>query len=166
MWIEERKANGLPHSNKNKSVYEDVFYRNFNLSFKSPRTDVCATCRELTAKSRSGPVDERKAATLKLKLHRLRYKKFYSMVRQIGKCRDTLVLCFDLQQTMPIPKTNISDAFYARQVWVYNFGIVQFEKKHLTLCVPTTHICVVKIVQNRPTTVSYTHLTLPTIYSV
>lgn len=37
--------------------------------------------------------------------------------------KDTLVLCFDLQQALPVPNLTVGKAFYLRKAWVYNLGI-------------------------------------------
>lgn len=93
--------------------------------FGNPRADACGICKELGYKSLHAPTDEdRESAKLEYRLHKLRAKKFFMMVREEQKCKDTLVVSFNLQQTMSLPRTNVGQAFYSRQMWLYNFGIV------------------------------------------
>lgn len=124
MWLEERQAADLPAHARNKSVFYNVFHRSFNLSFRHPRTDVCAKCRDLKAGMNVGTPEEREVKRCELKLHEASAKRFYALVREESKRRDTLLVNFDLQKTLPLPRTNISDAFYKRQMWLYNLGIV------------------------------------------
>lgn len=124
LWLAEREAAGLPGTKKHKKVYERVFFYEFNLSFSNPRTDICYKCRELKAKVTTGSAEDRTLAKHELNLYRARARKFYSSVREERNRRNTLVLNFDLEKTLPLPKTNIGDAFYKRQMWVYNLGIV------------------------------------------
>lgn len=122
MWVAERQVANLPVS-KN-TTFKDVFYERFNLGFGTPKSDVCSTCKTLTGKCKEGPEEDRKEEEVRLKLHELRWKKFYQILNASRCDHNTLVIVFDLQQTMPIPKTNVSDAFYKRQIWLYNLGIV------------------------------------------
>ncbi len=124
MWMEKRKAANLPANKKNKSLYENVFRTRFNLAFGTPKSDVCSTCETLKKACEVGSDEKKREAKLLLKLHESRAAKFYSVCKEErGRC-DTLNVVFDLQQTQPIPKRNISEAFYRRQVWLYNFGII------------------------------------------
>ncbi|CAH2101231.1 unnamed protein product [Euphydryas editha] len=42
---------------------------------------------------------------------------------------DSLTFCFDLQQVQPLPRTPIQDAFYARQISLYNFCVVPMDSR-------------------------------------
>lgn len=39
------------------------------------------------------------------------------------KC-DTLAVVLDMMQNAPLPKTNVTEAYYSRQLWLYNLGFV------------------------------------------
>ncbi len=43
--------------------------------------------------------------------------------------RRTVTIAFDLQQNLPLPKTNIGEAFYGRQLWLYNLGFIWCNRK-------------------------------------
>lgn len=47
-WKAERVAENLPTASKN--LFASVFYNRFNLSFKSPKVDVCSYCLEMEKK--------------------------------------------------------------------------------------------------------------------
>ncbi len=126
MWIAERRAQNQPISKKTK--FDNVFYEYFNLSFGQPKIDVCSTCKLLTAQTTQGTPDEREEAEVSLKRHNLKWKKFYKLLEESRKDRSTLAIVLDLQQTMPLPRTNVSEAFYKRQLWLYNLGIVVHDR--------------------------------------
>jgi hypothetical protein len=44
---------------------------------------------------------------------------------------NTVTVNFDLMQNQPLPKTNIGEAYYSRQVWFYLLGIVIHDTKKL-----------------------------------
>ena len=55
----------------------------------------------------------------------MRGNKFYKLMAK-KKDTHTLVLSFDLMQNQALPKSCIGEAYYARQVWLYNIlGIVE-----------------------------------------
>ncbi|PSN55817.1 hypothetical protein C0J52_02470 [Blattella germanica] len=56
------------------------------------------------------------------RLHKLRAKRFYSIMKQEDP--NVLKVCFDIQQNQPIPKLSVSEVFYSRQVWLYNLCVL------------------------------------------
>lgn len=42
-----------------------------------------------------------------------------------------MTICFYLMQNQPLPKTEISEAYYSRQLWYYCFGIIIHNNKKL-----------------------------------
>lgn len=107
-------------------TFYDIFVKEFNISFKTPRTDVCSTC----ARYENQKMDPKhvQEAELALKLHKLRARQFGLIRAEDAKTRRTMVLCFDLQQNIPLPRTNIGEVFYKRQLWMYNLGVVHITK--------------------------------------
>lgn len=95
----------------------------FNIAFGTPRTDVCSRCAELEEKSKiEGDVGLQ--AELELGLHKIEAKNFNTIHKHDCEKCDIFTVCFDLQQNLPFPKTNIGEIFYKRQLWFYNLGIV------------------------------------------
>lgn len=61
---------------------------------------------------------------VKLKLHKLRAKKYYQLQRESRNSRDVLTVVFDTQQNLPLSKINITETYYSRRLWLYNLGII------------------------------------------
>lgn len=100
-----------------------IFTHKFNLGFGSPRSDICSFCVMKKAEiNRTGDVNEKQKLITEYRLHSLRAKKFY----QIMKSDETSVLkvVFDMQQNKPLPKLNVGEVYYARQIWFYNLAIL------------------------------------------
>jgi hypothetical protein len=43
--------------------------------------------------------------------------------RIMAKNGNAIYITFDLQQTFPLPKLAVRDAFHLRQLWLYNTGV-------------------------------------------
>lgn len=98
--------------------YSEIFKKEFNLGFGSPKTDTCSKCDVI-----SNPGTEN---NLRLEEHKARAKLAFD-AQKIDKDRacqgECVMITFDLQQAMPLPKLSTSIAFYKRQVWLYNLGV-------------------------------------------
>lgn len=106
------------------SQYHRVFSNNFNLGFGSPKADICSFCvgkkQELANCSEE---DGKKEKITELLVHRMRAKKFYTLMNEEAQT-NTVTLCFDLMQNQVLPKTAIGEAYYSRQLYQYFFGVV------------------------------------------
>ncbi|XP_063239520.1 uncharacterized protein LOC134540614 [Bacillus rossius redtenbacheri] len=120
------------------TVTYDYYYRyfrnNFNYSFGRPRTDMCKTCDILENQINGATsIEEKKRLETEKMVHITKADMFYTSTK--GKIHEaennefTDTLCFDYQQNMPLPKVPSSDAFYCRQVWMYNFCIYSAKLK-------------------------------------
>lgn len=111
--------------------YKNVFYKYFNLGFGSPHTDTCSACSRLLLNIKSeSNLDEKNKLRTEYRLHKLRAKKFFQILNTTGD--KTITICFDCQQNQPLPKLSIGEIFYSRQVWLYNFTILQLCDKKAT----------------------------------
>jgi len=94
-------------------MYRQIFTPDFNLGFRSPRSDTCSRCEVLTD---SDEVQRHKqnaeAAFIQQRIDRDEARK-----------GNTMVITFDMEKTMPLPKLSVGEAFYLRQVWLYNTGV-------------------------------------------
>lgn len=73
-------------------------------------------------------------------MHKLRANCFYESFKSCPP--NSVSHCFDLQQQQPLPKTPIQEAFYSRQISLYNFCIapVTQEKRKPLLYVWTEDV--------------------------
>jgi hypothetical protein len=125
MWKTEREATSSPVASL--STFGNLFRGQFNIVFCKPKVDVCSYCEETTNRIQAGvDVEENRAL---LKLHRSRAKHFYKILKESAADPKTLCIAFDMQQNRPLPKTNVGEAYYARQLWLYNVTFVIHKKK-------------------------------------
>jgi len=100
------------------SMYRYIF-NDFNLGFGSPRSDTCSRCETLTQS------DE-------LKLHKLKAEAAFEqqrLDRADARTGQSVYITFDMEKTLPLPKLSVGEAFYLRQLWLYNTGIHLVHKK-------------------------------------
>ncbi len=126
MWKNEREEEERPTCCY--ETFRTIFLTRFNLAFGHPSTDVCSTCNQFDNIIEAGGEGSEQAFHEK-KLHELEAKCFYDKLKESGRCCDELCVAFDLQQNMPLPKSNIGEAYYKRQLWLYNLGIVIHKTK-------------------------------------
>uniref|UniRef100_A0A6P7GXD3 Uncharacterized protein LOC114341876 n=1 Tax=Diabrotica virgifera virgifera TaxID=50390 RepID=A0A6P7GXD3_DIAVI len=110
------------------SYYRYVFNNHFNLRFHRPHSDTCSRCDKYQNIIKHS-TDQRNVAETKVQLsvHHCKAElacetKKIDIDTYISSA-DTLVVCFDLQQTLPTPLITTSKVFYLRQLWTYNFCV-------------------------------------------
>ena len=95
------------------SAYRSIFACDFNLGFGTPRSDICSRCELITE-------------TEELRTHKQMADRAFEQQRldradaRSGRC---VYITFDLEKTLPLPKLSVSEAFYLRQLWLYNTGV-------------------------------------------
>lgn len=117
-----------PEEKVKLSYFRTIFNTKYNLSFTTPRTDVCSTCLELTEKiKRCEDEEERNKLSTDKKIHKLRADAFFNLLKE---ARDDLVtISFDCEKNLVLPKVPDQTAYYSRQLYLYNFTIVQGTSK-------------------------------------
>ena len=55
-------------------------------------------------------------------LHRRRARKFYDLMNDTSDA--SVTVCFDMMQNLSLPKTPIGQAYYSRQLSLYEFAVV------------------------------------------
>lgn len=111
------------------SMFSRIFRGDFHIGFSSPASDACGTCMKLEYKIKMEKSNEKKNEfVLEKKIHLTRAKAFYELSKENPP--SSLTFCFDLQQVQPLPRTPISDAFYAQQVSYYVFCCVDMGSRH------------------------------------
>lgn len=114
-------------------TYRNIFCTEYNLSFGVPRSDVCSRCE-----NENDEVD--------IQNHKVSAKEAYDLMkddRAVCKSEEGKLYCtIDIQQTMPLPKMPVGEAFYLRQIWLYNLGIhlASKDKNHAVMCTWTEDV--------------------------
>ena len=103
------------------SLYYKVFATSFNLGFENPRTDVCSTCVKLKSTiSATQEAEKKKELVTGLLVHKMRAKRFHSLLKEEYD-DSVLIICFNLIQNQPLPKSPVGEAYYSRQLWQFFF---------------------------------------------
>lgn len=113
----------------NYKFFSRIFNNKFNIGFGSPATDICSLCTRRKLEIKLAKDESVKAnLTTDLKVHKLRAKQFYSLMKEAKKERKSEVgYCFDLQQVQALPKVPIQEAYYARQLSFYCFCVCKLK---------------------------------------
>ncbi|CAG5008191.1 unnamed protein product [Parnassius apollo] len=111
-----------------QSFFRKIVNNSYNFGFGSPRTDVCSTCISLQErlKNEKSPI-KRNELMIEKRIHRLKYKAFYNIIKEENK--DILTITFDCQKNQPLPKLPDQSAYFSRQFNFYHFAIVQGNSK-------------------------------------
>lgn len=111
-----------------KSYFRFVFNRKYNLSFRTPRTDVCSKCLELSERIKyENNLESKNKLITEKRIHNLRAKEVFELLRENRE--DLITLSFDCQKNLVLPKVPDQSAYYSRQLYFYNFTIVQGSSK-------------------------------------
>ncbi|KAK3765674.1 hypothetical protein RRG08_026150 [Elysia crispata] len=111
------------------SFYKDIFFTEFNLGFGRPKSDTCLICDRIATCLLNPNVqdDERDSLTREKELHLRKAESAYKLLSEKSKLAKTNpkydVFTFDFQQNLPCPNLSLSDIFYTRLLWTYNFGV-------------------------------------------
>lgn len=112
-----------------ESAYRKIFCTQYNIGFKLPKSDTCKTCDEMGIKIKAAKeannIELEKELTTFLNLHQARADAMQKLLKSEidTPAKKKLVISFDLQQSMPLPKLTTGPAFYCRKIWLYNLGI-------------------------------------------
>ena len=120
-------------------LYRKIFNEEFNFGFGFPRSDTCEQCDSLKISIDSAKTDEdREQLQTELANHHNKASQGYQSLRtdttNSKDDADSIVLTFDLQQTLPVPTLTHGAMFYLRQLWVYNFGIHNCSSGSAVMC--------------------------------
>lgn len=111
-----------------QSYFRHIFNTNFNLGFGHPRTDMCSVCIELSERIRSEKdKDKQQILAIEKRVHKLRAKAFYSFLRDTSQ--HLTIISFDCQKNLCLPKVQDQEAYYLRQLYLYNFTVVKGHSK-------------------------------------
>ncbi|KAI4455742.1 dna-directed rna polymerases i ii and iii subunit rpabc2 [Holotrichia oblita] len=110
------------------SYFRHIFNTKYNLSFKTPRTDVCSQCLQLSERLKHETDPHIKSTIMTEKrIHKLRANAFFDLLRE--NSNEIITLSFDCEKNLVLPKVPDQSAYYSRQLYMYNFTIVQGSSK-------------------------------------
>lgn len=108
--------------------FSHIFNTKFNLRFHRPKVDTCKTCDRLENLIKS-TTDTRHLELKSEKVEHLtkvnKCKTIFHETIEEAKTRDSKIeiRTFDLQRALEVPYLSTSEAYYKRQLWVYNLCI-------------------------------------------
>jgi hypothetical protein len=103
-------------------MFYNVFVNEFNIGFSGPASDTCTTCDCLRNQLKVCPAEQKTNLMTKLRVHKLRARAFYDLLKERNEGIYTVT--YDLQQVQSLPKVTVQEAYYSRQLSLYNFGLV------------------------------------------
>ncbi|KAI4455666.1 dna-directed rna polymerases i ii and iii subunit rpabc2 [Holotrichia oblita] len=110
------------------SYFRHIFNTKYNLSFKTPRTDVCSQCLQFSERLKHETDPHIKSTIMTEKrIHKLRANAFFDLLRE--NSNEIITLSFDCEKNLVLPKVPDQSAYYSRQLYMYNFTIVQGSSK-------------------------------------
>lgn len=120
----KRKFKNNPVS---KSSYKKIFYRRFNLRFKSPKKDTCKKCDIYKAKIQSADEDTRQFLedwhNNHLNQAELLQERMKNDFVEAANDPELEAISTDMQKILSAPKLPTSIVYYKRQLNLYNSGI-------------------------------------------
>lgn len=111
--------------------FRRIFIEDFNIHFKSPKTDTCSVCDNLhiairEAKSNNINKEELRRLEIEQELHHRKAKAGQDAIKEAKKeameNNLTYAITFDLQQALPTPKLSTGPTFY-KKLFCYNLSI-------------------------------------------
>lgn len=110
-------------------MFRNVFNTQFNLRFGRLKVDTCKTCDRIESKLKCvNNVKEQHVLEKEKEEHMAivtKYKNlFVNTIENAIKSNDrTVVLTFDLERALEVPRLSTGVAYYKRKLWVYNLCI-------------------------------------------
>lgn len=123
-WCAERQV--IPVK---ESFYRHVFNTKFNLSFHKPSKDTCKTCDVYKIRLSDPTLSDgdRNKIETDHELHLRKAERARESMKADKELAmndpDIYVICIDLQKALPFPILSVSDAYYKRNMYVYNCGV-------------------------------------------
>ena len=135
-----------PHDQVKYWKYREVFSSIKTIKIGSPRTNLCDTCECLNADIVKAKSDTLEMTRLKMikELHIQKTDAFFAQMkasRALAKRNphNTIAICFDYQNNLPLPFTSTKNDYYMRQLWMHNLGINDLCTNETTMFVYSEH---------------------------
>lgn len=168
LYTDQCKENGTDPVKE--SFYRHIVVTQYNLSFKTPRTDTCNKCDSLEMQIKFGTSEE----TIEQSKNEKEQHLISAEEGRSAKCAAQKeakknpafkAICFDLQKTLACPVLTCNRVYYARQLWTYNLAIHDLGSNHATMVMwyeaeasrgsQEIGSCLLKYVTQLPPTVKY-----------
>ena len=102
------------------SYYRRIFNTEFNIDFHVPKTDRCDFCEEFNVKKKEGiPISASEEESY-VKHQSEKVAMRYEKERDKKMSKETLLLSYDLQNVITLPKADVGTFFYKRKLNLYN----------------------------------------------
>lgn len=102
------------------SLYRNIFNFEYNLEFLQPKTDRCDTCEEYRLAKMEKRINQEMEVAYQSHVSKkiiMRQERENDNKLQISNCA---VICFDLENVINLPKSEVSVLFYKQKLNVYN----------------------------------------------
>ncbi|KAI8420441.1 hypothetical protein MSG28_008931 [Choristoneura fumiferana] len=122
-YVEQCQSNGVQHVTY--QIYYNIFTKDFNISFWTPKKDQCEDCTAYTNVTDKASLQEG------YDLH-LREKTLARAEKETDKekvCDTFVVSVYDLQAVMPCPQGEVSSFYYISKLNLLNFTITELVTK-------------------------------------
>lgn len=100
------------------SMYRRIFCTEFNLDFHKPKSDRCGICEKYQVANKEG-IFLRENEVISYESH-IRAKEKMRERKKEDKDSEIPILCFDLQNVITCPKSEVGPTFYHSKLNVYN----------------------------------------------
>ena len=110
---------GIGNTPARKNTYRKVFTSEYNIGFFIPKKDKCDICAEFEMATKS----RQEVPHILITKHDCHKddRKFTKSERDSDRANeDKIVVCFDMQNVIMCPRSNVSNFFYKRKLNVYN----------------------------------------------
>ena len=119
---------GLPFVKS--SYYRHVFSTEFNIGFHVPKTDRCEKCEEIKVKKNEKlPVSEEEEKAHKSHLAEKVAMRAEKAKDKANSDKNTLLVVFDLENAITLPKAEVGSLFYKRKLTMYNLTAMTSSKR-------------------------------------
>lgn len=136
-WLHARYEEWMPKVHNGVKIvkysyYNQIFSNNYNISFKTPRSDTCDTCAQLHQLISNA--EDPSPHQIEYEIHMDKAETAKAAMKE-GEDptkwdpEQWVFICMDLQQTMQCPKTTQGSGYYKRKVNLYNFCIYDIQTR-------------------------------------
>nr|CAH7744237.1 unnamed protein product [Callosobruchus chinensis] len=116
------------HLKVKQCFFRNIFVREYNIGFGSPKIDVCSKCLQFSEKIKKiSNQHERIRVMTEQRIHKLRSNAFYDLLREDNPKIATF--SFDCQKNLPLPKIPDQACYFSMQINLYNFTMVTGHSK-------------------------------------